>query len=67
MRTTIDIDEKLMQDIQEATGQPTKSEAVSEALERYLRYQRLNQLRELQGELDLDLDDWYEFRHSETK
>ena len=66
MRTTLDIDEELMADVLKATGQPTKSKAVTEALSLYLRERRLTRLLELQGELDLDLDDWYEFRHTET-
>ena len=66
MRTTLDIDEELIEDVLKATGQPTKSKAVNEALSLYLKERRLTRLRGLQGQLDLDLDDWYEFRHTET-
>lgn len=65
MRTTIDIDEQLLEATVRHTGQPTKSKAVNEALAEYLRDQGLRKLLRLQGNLDLDLDDWYEFRHNE--
>ena len=67
MRTTIDIDEHLLESVLKATGQTVKSSAVNEALACYLRDQGIRRLLDLQGKLDLDLDDWYEFRHSERE
>ncbi len=63
MRTTLDIDEGLVEKVVQATGEGTKSKAVSSALRAYLRDVRMKRLLTLQGSLDLDLDDWYEFRH----
>ena len=65
MRTTLDVDEELLEGVVKATGQKTKSGAVHLALEDYLRRFRLRKLLALQGKLDLDVDDWYEFRHLE--
>ena len=63
MRTTLDIDEELVGKVVEATGEGTKSKAVNKALRAYLRDVHMRRLLTLQGSLDLDLDDWYEFRH----
>ena len=65
MRTTLDIDEGLMEHVVEATGEKSKSRAVSRVLEEYVRDIRMKRLLDLQGKLDLDLDDWHEFRHAE--
>ena len=65
MRTTLDLDPKLLDDVVKATGQKSKTKAVSKALEDYIRDDRLKRLLRRQGKLDLDLDDWYEFRHME--
>ena len=64
MRTTLDIDEELLEKVVDATGEGSKSKAVSKALSGYVREVRMKRLLELQGKLDLDLDDWYEFRHA---
>jgi len=65
MRTTLDLDPKLLEDVVKATGQKSKTKAVSKALEDYIRDDRLRRLLRRQGKLDLALDDWYEFRHME--
>ena len=65
MRTTLDIDERLIDHVVQVTGEKSKSKAVSKALGEYVRNARLKRLLDLQGKLDLDLDDWYEFRHTE--
>ena len=65
MRTTLDVDEKLLDEIVELTGETSKSKAVNKALGEYVRRMRIDHLLSLLGKLDLDLDDWYEFRHME--
>ena len=65
MRTTIDVDEQLLEATLRCTGQTTKSKAVNEALAYYLKDQGVRKLLQLQGRLDLNLDDWYELRHTE--
>ena len=57
MRTTLDLDSKLLEDVVRATGQKSKVKAVSKALEEYIRKDRLKRLLGLQGKLDLALDD----------
>lgn len=65
MRTTLDIDKELISQVMEITGESSKSRAVGKALEGWMRQKRIEDLLELRGKLDLDLDDWYEFRHME--
>ena len=65
MRTTLDLDEKLLEQVIEATGEKSKTKAVNKAMEEYIRRIRIRHLLSLEGKLDLDLDDWYEFRHME--
>ncbi len=68
MRTTINVDEKLLADIVETTGQKTKSKAVQKALEEYLRRERLKGLLALQGSniIDLDQEDLKRFRRASS-
>lgn len=65
MRTTLDIDEKLLQEVVTLTGEKRKAKAVNKALKDYVRRVRTKDLLGLLGKLDLNLDDWYEFRHLE--
>ncbi len=65
MRITLDIDEELLEKVVELTGETSKNRAVNKALEEYVRRMRIEHLLSLLGKLDLDLDDWYEFRHME--
>ena len=63
MRTTLNIDEQLLRDVMRLTGENGKSNAVTKALEEYRRIMLLERLMDRRGVLDLDLDDWHEFRH----
>jgi Arc/MetJ family transcription regulator len=65
MRTTLNLDEELPEQVIEATGEKSKTKAVNKAMEEFIRDIRIKHLRSLRGKLDLDLDDWYEFRHME--
>ena len=49
MRTTLDVDQKLLKDVVEVTGESSKSKAVSKALKEYLRRDRLQKLLDHQG------------------
>ena len=64
MRTTLDIDNDLVEEVVKATGQRTKSRAVNEALEDYLRRARLKRLLEAPGRITLD-DSWQVWRLTE--
>ena len=51
MRTTIDIDEQLLEATVRYTGQTTKSKAVNEALECYLKDQGLTEATPASGQI----------------
>jgi len=63
MRTTIEIDEELLKAAAELAGEKNKGKVVNRALEEYVRRRRIEKLLASMGTWDLDLDDWYEFRH----
>ena len=56
MRTTLDIDERLLNDVVKAVGVKGKSKAVEEALRLYLRGWAVKRLGELAGTIDIDYD-----------
>jgi Arc/MetJ family transcription regulator len=68
MRTTLDIDDAVLADIVEITGQKNKSKAVNEALRKYLQWKAAKELIALAGQIDmvddrderrrLDLERW---------
>jgi Arc/MetJ family transcription regulator len=65
MRTTLDVDEELLEKVEELTGEKSPSKAVNRALEEFIRQRRVKKLLAGLGTWDLDLDDWYEHRHQE--
>ena len=66
MRTTLDIDEELLGDVVKATGERTKSKAVSLALTEYIRALKTDQLRAMAGKIDI-IDNWRELEELELK
>ena len=69
MRTTFDVDEKLLSEVISLTGEKTKGRAVSKALAAYVRHVRHRRIQELRGMLgttDL-IEDWDELRHVEPR
>ncbi len=56
MRTTLDIPEALLDQVQAIAGASTRREAVIIALDDYLRRQRLQRVLAAAGTLDLDID-----------
>ena len=53
MDTTVTLDSKIVQAIQQATKQKDKAAAVHMALNEYLRLQKLRQLADLAGTVEL--------------
>lgn len=53
MRTTLEIDERLLEDVVKATGQKSKSRAVSSVLKEYIRRRRFAELRALAGNIEI--------------
>ncbi len=56
MRTNIEIDQKLIEEIMKMTSIKTKKEAVHLALEEYLRRLKLNELAGLAGTIEWEGD-----------
>lgn len=56
MRTTIEIDQKLIEEILERTNIKTKKEAVDLALREFLRLIKMKELSEMAGKIDWSAD-----------
>ena len=54
MRTTLDVDRKLLDEVVETTGERSKSAAVNRALEEYVRRTKIDELRTMAGKILLD-------------
>ena len=67
MRTTIDIDEKLLADAMKILNVSTKSEAVRIALERFLRIHAYDDILKLRGKLEWTADRAVSDATSKTK
>lgn len=67
MRSTIDIDEKLLQEAQKITGAKTKKELINLSLMELIRKKKREHLISLFGSsaLDLDLEDVEKLREDE--
>ena len=66
MRTTLDVDEKLLSEVVSLTGEKTKGKAVSKALAAYVRNRRIQELRGMLETTDL-IGNWHEVRHMEPR
>ncbi len=51
MRTTLDVDEKLLKDVVTATGEKSRSRAVNRALLEYVRGKKIDELRAMAGKI----------------
>lgn len=54
MRTTLDIDERLLGAVVKATGEKSRSKAVQKVLEEYLRHKAIEELRGSAGSISMD-------------
>ncbi|MBI4307938.1 MAG: type II toxin-antitoxin system VapB family antitoxin [Chloroflexi bacterium] len=64
MRTTLDIDKEVLDEVVRLKGERGKSKAVTKALQDYVRRKKIEKLWSLAGRIDL-VDNWYELRHME--
>ncbi|CAK8710874.1 MAG: type II toxin-antitoxin system VapB family antitoxin [Candidatus Electrothrix sp. AX5] len=64
MRTTLNIDDFLFQDLMSITRAKTKTEAVRTALTEYLRMKRKEKVLNMRGKLNIN-DDWQKLRQQE--
>jgi Arc/MetJ family transcription regulator len=53
MRTTLAIDERLLNEVKELSGAKTKKEAVQVALEEFIKKKKARKLLELEGKIEL--------------
>jgi len=53
MRTTLAIDERLLNEVKELSGAKTKKEAVQVALEEFIKKKKARKLLELEGKMEL--------------
>jgi Arc/MetJ family transcription regulator len=53
MRTTLAIDERLLNEAKELSGAKTKKEAVQVALEEFIKKKKARKLLELEGKMEL--------------
>ena len=69
MRTTLNIDEKLLDQLTELTGEKSKGKAVNKALEEYIRRQRIEELIGMFGKVDVidNLDELEELELEEYR
>jgi Arc/MetJ family transcription regulator len=66
MRTTVDIDEKLLAEAEKITGETSPSKAVNAALRELVRRRKLQSLRKLIKETTLE-DTWREDEEAELE
>ncbi|MBM4127217.1 MAG: type II toxin-antitoxin system VapB family antitoxin [Nitrospira sp.] len=66
MRTTLDLNEKLMRELMDVTAAKTKTEAIHQAAAELIRRKKLDQLKSLSGTIHLDLD-WKNLEQAEIR
>lgn len=65
VKTTLDIDARLMDEVTSLSGERTKAAAVETALREYVRLRRKELLLSLPGNIRLE-ENWREFRDPEV-
>lgn len=66
MRTTLDIERKLLEEVVVLTGERNKSKAVSKALAEYIRRKRIEELKAMAGKIEM-VDNLKELEELEIK
>ncbi len=66
MRTTLNIDDKILKFVMEETKASTKTEAVRQALEDFVRRRKIERLIALKGKIKFDVD-WKTLRKGWTR
>ena len=66
MRTTLDLDERLMRSLLEFTHTRVKSHAVEKAIEEFLERRRIERILSLRGKIKFAMD-WREMEEQERK
>lgn len=66
MRTTLNLNEKLIRELMDVTSAKTKTDAIHQAAAELIRRKKLNQLKSLSGAIHLDLD-WNKLEQAEIR
>jgi hypothetical protein len=66
LRATLSFSDELIEDLVRETGAKNKTQAITRAIEDYLKKSRLEKLLSLQGNLDLE-DNWKEMEAVEME
>lgn len=66
MRTTLDLNQRLIEQLMKATSAKTKTEAIHLAAQELIRRKKLDQLKGLSGKIRIDLD-WRELERAEIR
>jgi hypothetical protein len=66
LRATLSFSDELIEDLVRETGAKNKTQAITRAIEDYLKKRRLEKLLSLQGKLDLE-DNWEEMEAIEME
>ena len=66
MRTTLSIDDQVMQAVMDETGRSNPLDAVREALQSYLQEQKLKKVIALRGKVQIT-DNWRKLRALDTR
>ncbi len=67
MRTTLNIDDKLLETVVEATGERTKSKAVNAALKEYIRRKHVQELLDYWRKNPMSDEDYQEYLENKKK
>jgi Arc/MetJ family transcription regulator len=66
MRTTMNLDDRLMKELMTVTGAKTKTEAIHLAISELIRRKKLEELKALSGKVRI-ADNWQELEELEVK
>lgn len=66
MRTTMNLDDRLMKELMTVTGARTKTEAIHLAISELIRRRKLEELKALSGKVRI-ADNWQELEELEVK
>lgn len=67
MRTTLNIDSELLEDVLEATGESTKSKAVNAVLKEYIRRKRVQEMLDYWRQNPMSDEDYQEYLENKKK
>jgi hypothetical protein len=66
MRATLDIPEDLIKEVQELSGEKSKTKAITVAMKEYIRQKKIKDLLKLKGKISLSFD-WKAEEEKELK